>query len=47
MIQQGSRNERILRAYPFLTLDDIECAVDYYRQNKLEIDSVIAENQAA
>jgi len=32
-------NERVLKALPHLTLDDIETALDYYRRHRQEIEA--------
>jgi uncharacterized protein (DUF433 family) len=38
--------QRMQRAYPSLTADQIQAALDYWRTHKDEIDSLIAEEQA-
>ncbi|MBI3977503.1 MAG: DUF433 domain-containing protein [Chloroflexi bacterium] len=39
--------ERVRKAYPRVSVEAIHEALEYYRQHKQEIDSYIAENEAA
>ncbi|WP_069789717.1 DUF433 domain-containing protein [Cyanobacterium sp. IPPAS B-1200] len=43
LIQQGADDIEILENYPSLTPFDLIAVKDYYKQNKQEIDTVIAQ----
>jgi uncharacterized protein (DUF433 family) len=43
--QLGADDDRILEAYPGITLEDLEAAWDYYAANRDEIDRAIIENE--
>lgn len=47
ILLKESMTERLVRAYPHLTEEQIEAAFAYYDKHKEEIDSLIAQAQAA
>ena len=43
--QLGASDAKILDAYPSITFEDLEAALDYYATNREEIDRNIRENE--